>query len=139
MAYCTKQDLFDRFGDKEIIRLTDRSHQGVLDETVLDGAIADAGAEIDGYLAGRYRLPLASVPVLLQRIACTMVRFYLHTVAAPEDVRKGYDDAVRTLKGISRGEIALGLDAVGAKQPSLGGVESKSGGKVFGRDNGGIV
>lgn len=139
MAYCTKQDLIDRFGETEVGRLSDRSMQGIIDDAVLDQVVADADAEIDGYLAGRYRLPLASVPVLLRRIACNLVRFYLYTTAAPEDVRAAYDDAVKSLRGIARGEISLGLDAVGGKQPSLGGVEIKSGGKVFGRDNGGIV
>lgn len=139
MPYVTKQDLIDRFGETEVARLSDRSMQGITDDAVLDQVIGDADAEIDGYLAGRYRLPLASVPVLLKRIAGNLVRFYLYTTAAPEDVRALYDDAVKSLKAIARGEVALGLDAAGTKQPSLGGVEIQSGGKVFGRDNGGIV
>jgi len=54
MSYCTLQDLRDRYGDDEIIQLTDRANIGTIDQTVVDRAIADADGEIDGFVGPRW-------------------------------------------------------------------------------------
>jgi len=141
MAYCTRQDMVDRFGEQELIDLTDRGTPplGIIDSAVLDGAISDASAEIDGYLAGRYELPLASVPSVLKRIACDLARYHLYDDAASEHVAKRYDDAIRFLRAVGRGEISLGVDAAGAEPQVVNGAEVQSGGRVFSRDDDGYI
>ena len=62
MAYCTQQDMIDRFGSEDLIQLTDRNALGVIDATVLSAAIDDATDTMDTYIATRYTLPLAVVP-----------------------------------------------------------------------------
>lgn len=120
MNYCTQQDMIERFGEQELIQLTDRADPptGGIDGTVLDKAIADASAFIDGYLAKRYRLPLADVPPFLARLCCQVARYYLHDDAAPEEVRERYKDAERTLLRIAKGEVILpGLDGAEPSHP----------------------
>ncbi|MCR6494794.1 DUF1320 family protein [Thermomonas sp. S9] len=48
----------------------------------------DAQAEIDGYIASRYKLPLPTVPAALARIACDVARYRLWEDVASDDVRR---------------------------------------------------
>lgn len=107
--YATRAALIDRFGEAELIQLTDRERLGVIDDTVLDQAIADAAHEIDSHLAGRYTLPLATVPPVLTRVACDVARYRLYDDAAPEEVRNRYKDGVRWLEALARGTVSLGM------------------------------
>ncbi len=137
MAYATQTDMEDRFGAAELVKLTDRDDPpaGQIDAAVLARAIADAEAEINGYLAGRYALPLASVPAVLARIACDLARYYLYDDWTNEPVRDRYEDAVRLLKGISEGKIALGIDpATQDPVTPSGAASSTAATRVFSRD-----
>lgn len=107
MTYAVQADLVDRFGSVELEQLTDRVSGQAIDIAVLDRALADADAEIDGYLAARYALPLASTPVTLVRIASDIARYRLYDERVTEAVRKRYEDAVRDLKAISAGSIVI--------------------------------
>jgi phage gp36-like protein len=135
MAYCTKQNLIDRFREDELIQLTDEAGAGVINDTVLNQAIGDADGEINSYLAGRYTLPLASVPEVLVLKACDIARYYLYDEAVPDVVQKRYDNAIAWLKLVAKGDISLGLDGAGAEMDSTGSPEMHSAGSVFGRDN----
>lgn len=109
MLYCTQTDYIDRFTEAELIQRTDRLGSGVVDATVFDQAVADANAEIDAYLAGRYPLPLTSVPPIIARLAGDIVRYRLFPDGAPEEVRARYEDARRVLESLASGRITLGL------------------------------
>jgi phage gp36-like protein len=135
MAYCTLQDLRDRYGDEELIQLTDRANLGTIDEAVVNRAIADAEGEIDGYIGGRFVAPLDPVTKSLTRVACDITRYYLYDDAATETVSKRYDDAVKFIKAIGKGEISLGVDANGAAQESESLATMESGGNVFNRND----
>jgi phage gp36-like protein len=112
MSYATLPDMIGRFGEEELIRLTDRDRTaGAVVEDVLDRALADADGEINGYLAVRYALPLPSVPVMLVQIACDIARYYLYDDQATEQVRQRYEDAISRLKGIVKGLVNLALPA----------------------------
>lgn len=64
MSYATSADLLTRFGEGELLRLA-MTPSGELDQATLQLALDDASALIDGYLAGRYPLPLTHVPSAL--------------------------------------------------------------------------
>ncbi len=113
MPYATLQNLIDRFGEDELLRLSDHAGNGAIDANVVDGKLADADAEIDGYLAGRYTLPLQTVPEALRRIACDVARYHLHDDRATEQVTKRYDDAIKFLRMVSKGDVQLGVDTGG--------------------------
>ena len=114
MPYATQADLEARFGADELTQLTDRVNAGVPDAAIVARALSDADAEIDGYLASRYALPLATVPPALARIACDIARYRLWEDRASEEVRRRYEDARRLLESIARGQVSLGLPAANA-------------------------
>lgn len=114
MPYATLATLTDRYGLATLVSLTDRGAvaTGAVDTAVVNRALADADALIDGYLAARYVLPLASVPPLLASIAAAVAFWSLH-IAAPDDkVRKDYDDALRQLRDIADGRLRLPVAGV---------------------------
>lgn len=124
MSYAQLADLVARFGEEELVSRTDRTGSGLMDLAAIDRALADAAAEIDGYVAARYRLPLPVVPAVLTRIACDIARYRLWQDAASEEVRARYEDARRLLEAIARGLVSLGLAAADAPPPSLAAARS---------------
>lgn len=103
MPYCTQTDLVTRFGQAELVQLTDTTGSGQIDAAVVSQAIADAEAEIDAYLTARYSVPLASVPANLERIACDIARYRLYADRPTELVDVRYRDAIRYLEQVGRG------------------------------------
>lgn len=136
MPYATQQDLVDRFGETEVIQLSDRTGTaGAIDVAVVAAKLADADAEIDGYLAGRYSLPLVPVPLTLQRIACDIARYHLYDDRVTETVAARYAAAIKFLTAVSKGDIQLGVDAGGEAPPSAAGAPSYTAcDPVFSRD-----
>jgi phage gp36-like protein len=90
---------------------------GFADAGVVDAALASADHLIDGYLAGRYTLPLTDIPPLLTDIAGAIARYRLWKDRASDQVRIDYEDAVATLRRIASGEVQLPVDP-GAVAPS---------------------
>lgn len=136
MTYATKQDLIDRYGLEELTQLTDRLFNGQPNNTIIDLAIADASAEIDGYLAGRYTLPLTTVPSALSRIASDIARYYLYDDRMTEQVAKRYDTAIQFLKAVGKGELDLGVAGPGSQVvPASDGPQYAAPSRVFTADS----
>lgn len=106
MPYCTLQDLLDRGYEQELLQRCDPNALGVIDEVIVSRAIDDATADIDGYLAGRYNLPLTVEIATLKQKACDMTRFYLQE-KPPLDMQKRYDAVIRYLEQVAKGAIRL--------------------------------
>ena len=115
MAYATQQDLIDRFGESEVIALTDRSDPpaGAVDAAVAALALSDADSEIDVYVGRRYTLPLEPVPTVLVRVACDIARYRLSDDAdvLTEEVSNRYNGALRLLRDLAAGKATLGVAA----------------------------
>lgn len=131
MAYATQQNMIDRFAEEELVQLTDRQDTGVIDVAVLNLALADADAEIEGYLVGRYQLPLASVPPILAHIACDLARYHLYDDHATDHVRQRYEDARNLLQNIAKGNVQLGLPASAGAAPVAGSPQASAPIRVF--------
>jgi len=136
MTYATQADLTDRFGATELAQRTDRTNGTVIDTVVLGRALSDADAEIDSYLATRYELPLPSIPVILVRLACEIVRYRLYDDGTPETVRVRYQDAVSLLKRLSSGDVQLaGITPVAVVGGSGNAVATRTSTKQFDADS----
>ncbi len=140
MAYCITQDVIDRFGEDELIRLTAQANEfgeygSEINQTQLDRALSDASATIDSYLASRYPLPLANVLPILNRFACDIVRYFLHDVSPLDEVTNRYKDAIRYLEKVSKGDISLGISTTGERPETVDGATIKSAGSVFSRSD----
>lgn len=105
----------------------------VVTETLarIDRALADVSALIDGYLAGRYTLPLATVPAPLKRIATDCARYYLMDQRATEEVRTRYANQLRMLAAMRDGDFTLGA---GDPSPSAGEPAVRAPGRVMTSD-----
>ena len=136
MAYATQADLEERFGDKELLKLTDRSTPptGEIDAAVVSRALSDAEAEINGYLAVRYTLPLLSTPAVLKRLCCDIARYYLYDDWANDQVRARFEDATKLLKLIADGKVQLGTEPAAAPQTRASEPQFTKSDRVFSRD-----
>ena len=134
--YATPDNMLSRFGTQDLMLLTERedSVPGEINTVVLEQALSDASAEIDGYIVGRYTLPLTTVPAVLERNCCDIARYFLYGDKAPEQGEKRYTAVVKFLTAVSKGDISLGLADTGevASQSELV-VSIESAGSVFGR------
>ncbi|RSO80422.1 DUF1320 domain-containing protein [Acinetobacter ursingii] len=119
--YATVDAMFKKFGERELIQLTDTEapYQDVINYDKLNAALAEANSEIDGYLASRYKLPLPTVPPFLESIGCNMARYHACTGAIAENdpIKTRYDNAVKSLKEIAKGTIAVGGTPAGDAAP----------------------
>lgn len=111
MAYTDQTQLTDRFGEAFLIRLTDRAEPaaGAIDADVIARALADTDAMIDGYLAGRYALPLDTTPPLVADLALVIAIYKLHVYEPDQKIRADYEDALKQLREIASGTIKLNV------------------------------
>lgn len=140
MAYAAVADMVARFGELEVIQLTDRNQDGLIDEDVAAVALADATAEIDAYL-GRFKRPFTDVPPILKRLCCDIARYRLtaaNGVLITEEIRNRYKiDVLDLLRAMAKGDVQLGVgdsgEEVAAGEDGIVFINGKN--KVFGRDN----
>lgn len=142
MAYAAITDMAARFSEQDLILLTRRpsSDPNQINEPVLEQALTDASAEINSYLAGRYQLPLTTVPEALPRVCCDLARYFLAGQNAPDHITQRYRDAIAWLRSVNKGDIALGIDQSGGNAQQHDMAEMESAGSVFSRRNtGGFI
>ena len=108
--YYTLAEYLERFGEAEAIRITDAEGAGVPDEYVFAQAVEDASADMDAYLAGRYPLPLPSIPRVLKSVAAALVREKLHGTFPTETVTLEADRARKLLRDLASGTAKLVLE-----------------------------
>lgn len=135
MPYASQTDMTRRFGEAELIQLTDRQGVGAIDTQVLGDALNSADAEIHAYIAGRYPVPLPAVPPIIVQIACDIARYRLWADRASDEVRRRYEDARALLDRIARGLAVLPLPPQQTPAPYA---EARPGSAVFRRDDTGF-
>jgi phage gp36-like protein len=102
MTYATRSTLELHYGVDEIAQ-----RESMLGPGAIDNALVDADAFIDGYLVGRYTLPLSTVPANLPAVAAQLVRYALLGDAATERSRNDYKDATAWLRDVQAGRVLL--------------------------------
>ncbi len=123
MTYATTQQLEDRFGHRLLLDLTDRADPpvGQIDVDVVDRVLTDTDALIDGYLKGRYVLPLAETPPLIVDLALTIAIYKLHTYSPDPKIEEDYKMALRSLEMVGKGTIRLPVEGAEPKDTGGGG------------------
>lgn len=103
----------------------------------ISNLIDESCALIDGYLARRYTLPLATPPKLLTTWARAIVRYKLHPDRGGDErsdpVVRDYRDAIKFLGLVADGKFSLGIDDPAASPASDSEIRIELGAKVFGR------
>jgi phage gp36-like protein len=135
--YAARSDMELKFGPQEIERLTDvgEPRLGATNESVLYRALADASAWIDGYLVGRYSVPIteSAAQQILSMHCCNVARYMLMSVQADEAATKMYESAERYFMAVGKGTINLIQPAHVPEPEGVGSVEFDPGTKHFGR------
>lgn len=117
MSYATIADMQARYLDDDLISISDRGNQAIK-PTRVQAALDDASAEIDGYLAMRYTLPLTdavlltplATPSVLVRACCDIAMYFAQTLRPKDDIkdaRARYDDWIKMLTLMGRGDIQI--------------------------------
>ncbi|WP_310601201.1 DUF1320 domain-containing protein [Desulfobulbus sp.] len=138
--YCAANDIRSIMPEMDLIELTDDTIPPVsANDEVIDRAITDAGELIDGYLRGRYTLPLAPVPRLLNTLAADVAVYRLYArrlrLTPPEIVTERYKNVLKILEQIQAGKISLGAETSGGGVvPSAGGPQCTTPDRVFTRE-----
>lgn len=122
MSYVTLDAMLQKFGERELIALTDneKPYQQQINHGKLNAAMEAANSEIDGYLLGRYALPLANPPAFLTSLGCDIAHFHASVgdTVETERTKTRYDIAVRNLTNISKGLLSLGGAPAGQSAPA---------------------
>ncbi len=139
MSYATPTDMINRYPNRDLVQLTNEDPAATTVNTApLAQALADASAEIDGYLEGRFALPLADPPAVLNRLATDIAMYRLQALRPLhdlEDARRRYDDAIAMLTKVASGELTLGLSADDQEPPPAASAEGAQGpDRIFRRD-----
>ncbi|MDO8771930.1 MAG: DUF1320 family protein [Burkholderiaceae bacterium] len=126
--YASQADLESRYSERDLRLVTDPQAQSI-DNARTSQALDDAQGEIDSHLGQRYLLPLQQlvantvdplvtpfvpallpVPSVLKRIACDIAIYRLQTLRPADDVkdaRHRYEDTLKTLRMMAKGELQI--------------------------------
>jgi phage gp36-like protein len=131
MPYCALEDLIKTLPEERIIELSDDSDTpSSVNEDNVDKAIASADSDIDGYIGGRYSLPLDVIPNKIKDISVDLAIYYLWTRRperkAPEEIRIKYSDGIKRLKDIQDGKFLLGITQMGSSGTDITGSEVRT-------------
>jgi len=111
MDYCTVEDIEIHLSTPILIQLTSDDGQENVNRDVAQEAILYSSALIDGYLRGRYSLPLnVHFPLLrILAIDISIHRLYSRRMRneMPEVIENNYKNAIATLRDIQKGVISL--------------------------------
>lgn len=123
--YLTPEELLAFLPQKSVAQLTNDDPQAKeVDMDKVKETLRAAEELTDGYLRGRYELPLSTVPTLLRDVVRTIARFKLYERRPesnmPETVMETYKAAVKTLEQIRSGRITLGVAATAEAMPERG-------------------
>lgn len=110
--YSTEADLLKNIDEETLIELTDDSSPPTaIDSDNVTEAIEDGDSIIDGYLRGKYTLPLASTPRLLKKISVDLAIYELYTrredIEPPKSVITKQEQALKLLERIKKGTVIL--------------------------------
>ena len=111
MDYCTIEDIETQTSTPTLIQLTSDDGQEEINRVVALEAILYSSTLIDGYLRGRYTLPLDTHFPLLRILAIDLSIYSLYSRRMrnemPEVIETAYKNAISNLRDIQKGVITL--------------------------------
>lgn len=138
MSYASKADMLVRYGDTELRQLSDISspRAGVVVDAVVERALADATAWLDGFLMGRYALPITDASALarLNLDCASEARYLMMTVNADAAAQAMHDERFKFYSAVAKGDISLIAPVNVPAAVGLGPVLFNPGSKLFGRE-----
>lgn len=114
MRYCSRADIGNAIPEMTLIQLSNDDPAAMLpNENVIEDGVRQAEELVDGYLRGRYNLPLDPVPTVLRDAVVYLARHWLYQRrpegALPDAVKDSRKDTVKLLESIRDGVVTLGM------------------------------
>jgi phage gp36-like protein len=108
--YCNKVDIINTITADQLKMLTDDGDVDAIDDEKLAESIRKADTTIEGYLRGRYSVPLSVVPESIRNISIGLTVYYLFNrglmLTLPDSIKEMYTEAMRVLKDIQAGRFS---------------------------------
>jgi phage gp36-like protein len=138
MRYCTRADVGNAIPEMTLIQLSNDDPAAVSpNETVIEDGVRQAEELVDGYLRGRYNLPLDPVPTVLRDAVVYLARHWLYQRrpegALPDAVKDSRKDTIKLLESIRDGVVTLGMPT-GHAAPEPGEIRVRARRQQFDRD-----
>ena len=138
MHYCTRADIGKAIPELTLTQLSNDDPTAELpNESVIEDGVRQAEELVDGYLRGRYDLPLDPVPSVLRDAVVYLTRHWLYQRrpegAIPEAVKDSRKDTLKLLENIRDGVVTLGMPT-GEAAPEPGKIRARARRQQFGDD-----
>ncbi len=138
MRYCTRNDIGNAIPEMTLIQLSNDDPAAMLpNEGVIEDGVRQAEELVDGYLRGRYNLPLDPVPTVLRDAVVYLARHWLYQRrpegALPDAVKDSRKDTIKLLESIRDGVVTLGMPT-GQAAPEPGEIRVRSRRQQFSSD-----
>ena len=136
MRYCTHQDIGKAIPELTLVQLSnDDSTAELPNESVIEDGVRQAEELVDGYLRGRYVLPLDPVPTVLRDAVVYLARHWLYQRRPegdlPDAVKDSRKDTIKLLESIRDGVVTLGMPS-GEAAPEPGEIKVRARRQQFG-------
>lgn len=137
MSYATVEDWLK--AEASQAHIADIDGDGEPDQDKIAEALADASAEMDGWLASRVEIPVTDAKALptLRVHAITIASYHLARTAnaLTEEIAKRYENAIAYFKAVARGAGDLPLTKTDSLDDGGGDVQLIAEGRLFTRDS----
>ena len=147
MAYCTvaevldmlKEDMLNVIIGDNYIENEDERIQAIT--PIVEQAIADADAEIDGYLAKRYKVPFGKTPQVINKFAKDIALYNMVSrKGVDENDREKtyltrYNAAIAFLTKVAEGRISIGVSENNTEDAARIGFSMSNSPRLFSRGN----
>ena len=120
--------------------IEDPAEREELVSPIIDAAIADADAEIDGYLAKRYAVPLAPAPRVINKFSKDIAVYNLFSRIGIDEgtdqktYLNRYNAAIKFLTLVAEGTVSIGTETEDPASAAAGGFKVKSNSRLFTRE-----
>ena len=139
MRYCSLDDLQLAIPPQTLIWLSnDDESATAVNVGVVEQAVAQAEELIDGFLRGRYNLPLDPVPTIVKDMTVNLARHWLYARRPegnelPDAVVRTHKSAMSLLETIRDGKLTIG-QPTGEALAEPGEVKVRARRRIFGQD-----
>ena len=145
MSYSTKEEVREMLKDDALNAIIGDTfieapvEREELVAPIIEGAIADADAEIDGYLAKRYAVPLSPAPKVINKFSKDIAVYNLFSrIGIDESTDQKtylnrYNAAIKFFELVADGKVSIGTEADDPASAAATGFSAKSNTRLFTR------
>lgn len=145
MSYCKREDVREMLKDDALNIIVgdeyieDPAEREAKVGPIIDGAIADAEGEIDGYLSKRYNVPLDPPPRIISKYTKDIAIYNLYSrigideASSEKNFLNRYNAAIKFLTLVAEGKVSIGAEADDPTTAAATGFSAKSNPRLFSR------